>query len=182
MRVCLDACVLYPTILREILTGAAARGAFRPVWSPRILEEWALAAARLGPEGAAVARAEIAALRAAFRDAEMRPRDSDLSRLHLPDPEDVHVLAAAIAGSADILCTFNARDFPRRTLALEGIERLDPDQLLARLRPDHEGAIDGAVAATHATACRLSGEALPLRPLLKRARLPKLAKALAATG
>lgn len=178
MRVCLDACVLYPTVLREILLGVAARGAFRPLWSPRILEEWALAARRLGPEGEAVARAGIAALRDAWPGSEIRPRDRDLARLHLPDPDDVHVLATAVAGGADVLCTFNARDFPRRTLALEGVERLDPDQLLGRLRDGHGAAVAETVARVHATAERLSGEVLPLRPLLKRARLPKLARAL----
>lgn len=182
MRVCLDACVLYPTVLREILTGVAAQGAFRPLWSPRILEEWARAAARLGPEGEAVARAEVVALRDAFPGAEVRPRDGDLARLHLPDPDDVHVLAAAVAGSADAICTFNAKDFPRRTLAIEGVERLDPDQLLARLGTGHSPAISRTVRRVHATAERLSGEVLPLRPLLKRARLPKLAKTLAAAG
>ena len=60
MRVALDACVLFPTVLREMLLGAAAAGGFAPVWSARILEEWARATRRL-PEGAeAVARAEIA--------------------------------------------------------------------------------------------------------------------------
>ncbi len=178
MKVCLDACVLYPTVLREILMGAAAQGAFRPLWSSRILEEWARAARRLGPEGEALARAEIAALREDWPGAEMRPRDGDLSRLHLPDPDDVHVLAAAVAGSADVLCTLNARDFPRRTLALEGMERLDPDQLLRRLWESHAGAVAATVARVHATAERLSGESLPLRSLLKRARLPRLARAL----
>ena len=66
MRVALDACVLFPTVLREMLLGAAAAGGFAPVWSARILEEWARATRRL-PEGAeAVARAEIALLRAAW--------------------------------------------------------------------------------------------------------------------
>ncbi len=178
MRVLLDACVLYPTVLREVLAGVAAWGGFRPLWSARILEEWCRAAARLGPEGEAVARAERAALEADWPGAGVVPRSGDLARLHLPDPDDVHVLAAAVAGHADVLCTFNARDFPRRTLALEGIERLDPDQLLARLGPRHEAAVAETVRAVHATAERLSGETLPLRALLKRARLPKLGKAL----
>jgi hypothetical protein len=55
LRVVLDACVLYPTVMREVLLGCAARGLFVPLWSPRLLEEWARAAARLGPEGEAVA-------------------------------------------------------------------------------------------------------------------------------
>ena len=43
-------------------------------------------------------------------------------RLWLPDPADTHVLAAAIAGSADVILTLNAKDFPRNILAEEGSE------------------------------------------------------------
>ena len=56
MRAVLDACVLYPTILREILGDCAAAGLFRPVWSQRILDEWRLAADRNGlPAGPEIA-------------------------------------------------------------------------------------------------------------------------------
>ena len=83
MKVFLDACVLYPTVLREILVGCAKHGLFVPQWSPRVLEEWARAATRLGPDGAAVARAEIAVLRQDHPQAEIPPRDADLSLIHI---------------------------------------------------------------------------------------------------
>ena len=63
MKAVLDACVLYPTVLREILILAAEAGLYEPVWSDRILAEWRHAAARLGQ--GEVAGAEIALLRAA---------------------------------------------------------------------------------------------------------------------
>jgi len=44
MKILLDACVLFPTILREILLAAAEETQFEPLWSARILEEWARAA------------------------------------------------------------------------------------------------------------------------------------------
>ena len=50
MKAVLDACVLYPTVLREILIGVADAGLYTPVWSPRILAEWRHAAARLGAD------------------------------------------------------------------------------------------------------------------------------------
>lgn len=180
MRVCLDACVLYPTVLREILIGCAARGLYRPVWSPRILEEWARATVKLGPGAEDIARAEVAALERDWPGASVAPRAGDLARLRLPDADDVHVLATAIASHADRIVTFNAKDFPRGILAEEGLERVDPDQLLTGLWDGNENQIKAVVADVHATAERLSGENLPLRPLMKRARLPRLSRRIAA--
>lgn len=178
MRYLLDACVLFPTVLRDILLGAAAAGLYEPLWSPRILEEWARATIKLGPGAETVARGEIALLTARWPRASVTPRDGDLRRLMLPDPDDIHVLAAAIAGSADGIITFNAKDFPRHTLEQEGLARHDPDQLLLALHAHAPDQVASAVAQVHATAQRLSGETLPLKPLLKRARLPRLAKVL----
>ena len=48
MRVVIDACVLYPTVLREIVLGVARADLITPLWSDRLLEEWARTAARHG--------------------------------------------------------------------------------------------------------------------------------------
>ena len=179
MKLTLDACVLYPTVMREVLLGAAKAGFFTPLWSARILEEWRRAAARLGPEGAAQAEGEIALLRAAWPRAEVTPGAGLEARLWLPDPADVHVLAAAIAGSADGIVTLNAKDFPRNVLAEEGLTRADPDGLLHgfwRAAPERMAAVGEAVLEE---ARRLSGEPWEMRGLMKKARLPRLGKALA---
>jgi predicted nucleic acid-binding protein len=178
VKALLDACVLYPTVLREILTGVAGQGAYTPLWSARILEEWARAVRKLGPVADVQARGEVATLRAAFPAAEVAVPDGLLRRLHLPDPDDVHVLAAAIAGGADVIVTFNAADFPRATLAEEGIARAAPDEFLTDLWRTDPGPVERAVAAVHAEAERLSGQPWPLRALLKKAGLPRLGKAL----
>jgi predicted nucleic acid-binding protein len=178
MKVLLDACVLYPTVLREILLGVARRGLFTPLWSERILEEWARAARKIGPTGEAQARAEIALLRLHWPEASVTPRAGDEARLWLPDPADVHVLAAAIAGSADILLTFNASDFPQQTMAEEGLQRQGPDAFLLTLWQAAPEAVRDSVETVRAEAARLSGEAFETRALLKRARLPRLGKAL----
>ncbi|MHC0054970.1 RSP_2648 family PIN domain-containing protein [Actibacterium sp. D379-3] len=177
-KVLLDACVLYPTVLREILLGVAGQGLFTPLWSERILEEWARAARKIGPTGEAQARAEIALLRANWPDGVVAPHEGLEARLWLPDPADVHVLAAAIAGSADSLLTFNAVDFPRHTMAEEGVVRLGPDEFLLDLWHSDRDPVERAVERVRAEAARLSGEEVALRPLLKRARLPRLGKAL----
>ncbi len=182
MKVLLDACVLYPTVMRELLIGVAAAGLYEPLWSPRILEEWARAAAKLGPGQETLARGEIAALEARWPGASVRPHGGDEARLWLPDPADVHVLAAAIAGSADLLVTMNAQDFPRHTLAEEGVARDGPDLFLRGLWEVDPNAVQAVAEAVRGEAERLSGEAWPIRRLMKKARLPRLGKALDAAG
>ncbi|EPX81297.1 RSP_2648 family PIN domain-containing protein [Litoreibacter arenae] len=178
MRALLDACVIYPTVLREVLVGCAGLGLYEPLWSDRILEEWARATVKLGPEAEVQARGEVAVLKAQFPNASVRPRDGDMARLHLPDENDIHVLAAAIAGSADILVTLNAKDFPRQVLAFEGVRRLSPDEFAMGLWLETPAAVEQVVHDVHRVACEMSGETLGLRALMKRARLPRLGKAL----
>ncbi|OOY11131.1 PIN domain-containing protein [Thioclava marina] len=178
-KILLDACVLYPTVLREILIGAAKAGLYHPLWSARILEEWARAAARRAPADEAIARGEIALLRASFPKAEIAPQPGIEQRLVLPDDNDIHVLAAAIAGSADAIVTFNAQDFPRGTLAGEGLDRRDPDGFLWQLFSEHPEEMRQVTEVVRAEAERLSGEPQPIRALMKRARLPRFGKALA---
>jgi predicted nucleic acid-binding protein len=182
MKVLLDACVLYPTVMRQILLGVCAADLATPLWSPRILEEWARAAARLGPAQDEIARGEIAALAAAWPRASVIPDPVTESAIRLPDPADAHVLAAAIAGGADIIVTVNLRDFPRRILALDGILPQHPDPWLLSLHEDEPLAVVEVVEAVRAVAERLSGQHQPLRPLLKRAGLPRLGKRLEARG
>ncbi|MFC6687687.1 RSP_2648 family PIN domain-containing protein [Jhaorihella thermophila] len=179
MKLLLDACVLYPTVMREMLLAVARRGHFTPLWTRRILDEWARAARKLGPAGEAQAAAEIALLRAAWPAAELPPAPGIEARLWLPDPNDTHVLAAAIAGSAEAIVTLNAADFPRNILAEEGLDRLDPDSLLLSLWQSAPEDIAAAARDVLDRANRLSGDRWQLRPLLKKARLPRLGKALA---
>ncbi|MGR3468856.1 MAG: RSP_2648 family PIN domain-containing protein [Shimia sp.] len=178
MKVLLDACVLYPTVQREVLLKVAQAGGFIPLWSARILEEWRRAALRLGPVAGAQAEGEIALIRAAWPDAEVRPKEADLSRLWLPDENDVHVLAAAIAGSADVLMTLNMKDFPRGVLHEEGIRRDDPDHFLTTLWTGRPQMVRNAADRVWAHAQEMDRCPPTQRALLKKARLPRLAKAL----
>jgi predicted nucleic acid-binding protein len=173
MRAVLDACVLYPPVLREILLGVA--DLYTPLWSDRILEEWVRATEKLGQKAAT--RTEAALVAARFPRSMLRPAPQIEARLILPDANDLHVLAVAITGSADCIVTFNARDFPRHILAAEGLERRDPDGFLWEMfshHPDHVGAV---ISAVHAKSEAMAGQAISLRALLKRAQCPRLAKA-----
>ena len=180
MKAVLDACVLYPTVLREILQGAGAAGLYEPVFSDRILREWVLATAKLGPGAPAIAEGEAALLRAAFPRGLIRERPEIEARLVLPDPNDRHVLATAIASGADVIVTFNAQDFPGHVLAAEGIARRDPDGFLWELQSRHPDTMAGIVETVRARAEAISARPVPLKPLLKRAQLFRLAKALGA--
>jgi predicted nucleic acid-binding protein len=177
MKLLLDACVLYPTVMREMLIGAADLGFFTPQWSARILEEWARAARKNGPEGETLARGEIALLQARFPRAEVAPNPGLEARLWLPDPADIHVLAAAISCSADRIVTLNKKDFPKDILAEEGLRLSGPDELLMEVwKKEPEGVQDLAEKVTQ-IARRLSGKDWTPRALLKKARLPRLGKA-----
>ena len=179
MKVLLDACVIYPTVMREMLLGVAAQGAFTPLWSARILEEWARAARKIGPGGEAQARGEIALLAIDWPEAEVSWPPSLEARLWLPDPADIHVLAAAIAGSADMICTMNAKDFPRQILAEEGLSRLDPDGFLHGIWQARPELVEPVATNVLAKARSLSEHDWQMRPLLNKARIPRLARALA---
>lgn len=177
-KVVLDACVLYPTILREILQGAAEAGLYQPVFSDRILREWVLATAKLGPAAPVIAQGEAEQLRAAFPRALVRDHPEIEARLVLPDVNDRHVLASAIASGADAIVTFNAQDFPGHVLAAEKITRRDPDGFLWELQSRHPDAMARVVETVRAKAEAISGQPQPLKPLLKRARLYRLGKAM----
>jgi len=178
MKVLLDTCVIYPTVMREMILGVAGAGAFVPLWSERILAEWVHATAKIGADAQAQATGEAALMAAKWPEASVAWPPSLEARLWLPDPADRHVLAAAITGSADGILTLNARDFPRGVLAEEGLWRADPDGFLHGIwqaRPDLVAEVAQGVLAK---ARRLSESHWEMRPLLKKARLPRLAKAL----
>ncbi|MDC1380018.1 PIN domain-containing protein [Octadecabacter sp.] len=179
MRVLIDACVLYPTVMREVVLGVAAKGLFDPRWSPRILEEWARAARKIGPQGETIARGEIAAITARFPRAQVQIPQGVEARLWLPDPNDIHVLAAAVGCSADAIMTVNAKDFPRNELADEGLQRVDPDWFLVDLAIQNPDAVQSVGEAVVTEARRLSGEPWEMRKLMRKARLPRLGKLLA---
>lgn len=179
MKVLIDTCVLYPTVMRDMVLGVARAGVFTPLWSDRILEEWARAARKLGPTGEAQARAEIALTEAAFPEACVALPEGLTARLWLPDENDVHVLAAAVSASADAIMTLNAKDFPRQTLAEEGLARVDPDGFLYLHWLETPDLVEQTARDVLAQARHLSGRDCEMRALLKKARLPRCAKALA---
>lgn len=172
MKAVLDACVLFPTVLREILGDVAASGQFQPFWSQRILDEWRHAAQRQG----GAAGVEIALLQDRFPQAMTRP-EGGADGLDLPDPADRHVVEAALAAPAQIIVTANLRDFPQRALAAVGLRAIHPDEFLRDLYLSAPDAVLAAITATEARAAQAGG-AMTRKELMRRARLPRLAKSI----
>lgn len=129
--VVLDACVLYPAPLRDLLLSLAAAGIFHARWTQRIQDEWVRNLLANRPDLQAEAlRRTVATMNDAIDDCLVEKFEFMVDSLTLPDPDDRHVLAAAIVGHADAIVTFNLRDFPEAYTAAHGIEVLHPDDFL----------------------------------------------------
>lgn len=129
--VILDACVLYSAPLRDCLLRLALTDLFKARWSDHIHDEWMEAlrrSGRIAPERLERVRT---LMDAHVRDAKVTGYESLIDGLELPDPDDRHVLAAAIRCNADAIVTFNLKDFPPDALAPFGIEALHPDDFIS---------------------------------------------------
>jgi hypothetical protein len=128
----LDANVLYPATLRDLLLSLARDGLYHARWTERIQSEWvrSLLAKRPELDPAALRRTcELMAL--AVPDSLVQGwQRVEPGITGLPDPDDRHVLAAAICGHADAIVSFNLDDFPAAALAPFGVEALHPDDFL----------------------------------------------------
>jgi hypothetical protein len=172
----LDACVLYPNLTRGIILRLAEARLFQPAWTPRVLMEWRIAAARNGdPSAEAMVDKITTRMAATFPDASVIPDPVLEQTLQLRDPADIHVLAGAIAAEAGQLLTFNMRDFPARRLAAHGIVPRHPDGFLWELLSDQPAVVGQAIRETTAEAGITDPDAI--RKALKRAHLPRFAKA-----
>ena len=176
-----DACVLYPYFLRDFLMwlGIHGRrqGALRVKWTGRIHREWMRAVLRRRPELRAALPRTRRLMDAAVRGCRVRGYERWEARLELPDANDRHVLAAALACVANVIVTFNIADFPPDLLRPFGVAAVTPDTFVHDLM---ESGIVVSAAAEH----RASLQRPPLSPeayldALRRNGLPGTAAALA---
>ncbi|NLE79303.1 MAG: PIN domain-containing protein [Rhodococcus sp.] len=111
----LDTSVLWPSRQRDFLLSLAIAGLYQPLWSDVILDELEYhEAAKLeshGSDAAAAARL-VGRMRAAFDDAVVTGWEPLDGSYGLPDPDDEHVVAAAVVGGAGVIVTHNFKDFP----------------------------------------------------------------------
>ncbi|MFI5844383.1 PIN domain-containing protein [Catenuloplanes sp. NPDC051500] len=116
----LDTCVLWPSKQRDFLLSLAVEGMYRPTWSSVVLEELeyheavklharqGLTEADAGRRAATL----IERMRAAFSDAGITGFESLEGTVGLPDPDDEHVVAAAVIAGAGAIVTRSGRSGP----------------------------------------------------------------------
>jgi PIN domain len=129
-----DACVLYPAPLRDLLMWLALTDLFRARWTNAIHEEWMRNVLKDRPD---LTRTQLERTRdlmnANVRDCLVTGYEDLIDAVTLPDPDDRHVLAAAIRGRADVIVTFDLDDFPADALQPYGIDAQHPDDFVTHL-------------------------------------------------
>jgi predicted nucleic acid-binding protein len=129
-----DACVLFPAPLRDLLIRVALTGMVRARWSDAILAECFASIASQRPDLKPEALARTRELmRLAVADCIVTGHEQLIKGLALPDPNDRHVLAAAIRAGAQAIITSNVKDFPSLALAKYGLEAVHPDDFVLDL-------------------------------------------------
>jgi predicted nucleic acid-binding protein len=129
----LDACVLFKNGVRDFLLWLAEAGTFSPVWSDIIHKEWMRNRhAEFGDSMETLVRAR-SNMESTFPGANFDPDLATLKTISLPDMDDVHVVATAIAAEARTIVTYNEPDFPDEILARLGLRKERPDAFGARL-------------------------------------------------
>ncbi len=159
--VILDACVLYPAALVDLLLRAAKAGFYRPYWSAGILEELQRnLAKRVGDDRAAM---RVAQMRQHFGEAEVTGYENLVAAM-TNHPKDRHVVAAAVQAGAQIIVTSNMRDFSDAALAPHGIEARPPDDFLLQL---YDLQPQGMVALVQRQAAALLKPPMTFNDILK---------------
>ncbi len=141
----LDACVLFRGGVRDFLLWVAEAGAFSPAWSDIIHEEWMRN--RRDKFGDPMSRLNYAReeMEKAFPGASFDPDPKMSSTIFLPDTNDIHVVATAVAAQAKSIVTYNVRHFPDRVLGPLGLCAETPDEFCVRLFQETQmDVIDGA--------------------------------------
>ena len=175
-----DACVLYPNFLRDFLVRLAIhgrrQGVLRVKWTGRIHREWMAAVLRQRPELRIALRRTRQLMDRHVRGCRVRGYQRWEQRLMLPDANDRHVLAAALACVADVIVTFNISDFPPAALNPFHVTAVEPDTFVYQLL--ESGIVESAAADHRASLTRPTLSASEYLDALVRSRLPGTAAAL----
>jgi predicted nucleic acid-binding protein len=128
--VVLDANILASALGRNLTLSLAEAGLFRPRWTKDILDETERAIARI-IDDPGTAKRQRGRIDAAFPEACIDGHQMFVDSITLKDPDDRHVVAAAIRTRAAIIVTENRRDFDPGTLEALDIQCLSLDEFVA---------------------------------------------------
>lgn len=173
--VVLDANVLFPFRVRDVLLTFAHDGLFRARFTEQIMAEWTENLLDLKPHLAESIRSQVDMIRQHFDECFVTGHMALVEGLDMPDKGDRHVLAAAIRCSAQVIVTENKRDFPAAVLEEYDIEVLGADEMLVNtyeLFPVEAARALGRIRARYEKPAMSVSEFLLD---LTRAGLPKLA-------
>ena len=179
--VLVDASVLYAAPVRDLLLELALSDFFRAKWTERINDEWIshLLANRPDLTAAQLARTRVL-MQAHVRDCLVEDYETLIDTLTLPDPDDRHVLAAAIKGHAEVIITFNLADFPAATLVRYGITARHPDAFLGDLLEFDSEEVCAAARRVRARLRQPPLDVAAYLAALERCALPAMAASLRA--
>lgn len=129
-----DACILYPFHLRNVIVQAGVDRLVHARWTDEIHDEWMRNLVANVPNLSVQRLAATKQLMTiALPDATVSGYEKHIETISLPDPDDRHVVAAAIEAKATHILTWNLRHFPARVLKARGLVRQTPDAFLADL-------------------------------------------------
>ena len=130
----LDACVLYPAPLSDLLVSLAAAGIYRAKWTEQIHDEWTRNLLQNRTDlNEKQLKKRCTAMNMAIPDCLVTGYEDLIDSLTLKDPDDRHVLAAAIRSNADTIVTFNLKDFDADELSKYDIYSEHPDEFVSNM-------------------------------------------------
>ncbi len=165
---------MYPAPLRDTLMSLAVTRLFRAHWTDAIHDEWIrnLHEARPDVPLAQLHRTRTVMNRA-VPDALVSGYENLIPTLNLPDPEDRHVLAAAIHAEVELIITFNLKDFPVSILSNYQIEASHPDDFIVQLLQEYPLKVVAALKSQRQRLTRPAQSVEEFLDTLARQGLPK---------
>lgn len=134
MRAVLDSNLFFSMWTLDPLLSFAEADFYQPVWSNVIMAEvtehlsevWSHATKEK-------VSAFLQAINSAFPEALISLAANQIFPISLPDPDDEHVLTAAIQSHSNFIVTNNLKHFPQEKLATQHVAAISPDNFLCHL-------------------------------------------------
>jgi PIN domain len=172
-----DACILYPFHLRNIVVQAAVDRLVEARWTQAIHDEWIR---NLTADAPAIPVERLKNTEQLMNDALptalITGYEQLIPKVTLPDPNDRHVAAAAIAANATLILTWNLRHFPLTELKKFGLRRMTPDVCLANLFDNVPHLVVGSLANARQNLSKTRVSAPDFIRILENQKLVQLAR------